>query len=87
MLQHEFNRMRTVGEDRTARGVPCVPRMIGESLAQLGGLNLFPCPFEIPSYLVKQHWHARLHDDAGHRWLRGVCSELFMRSDQRRKKS
>jgi len=66
--------------------VATVPRMIGESLAQLGGLNLFPCPFEIPSYLVKQHWHARLHDDAGHRWLRGVCSELFMRNDQRRKK-
>ncbi|MDB5849176.1 MAG: LysR family transcriptional regulator [Rhodoferax sp.] len=56
-----------------------VPRMIGETLARQGAVKLFPCPFEIPSYLVKQHWHARLHDDAGHRWLRGVCSELFMK--------
>jgi DNA-binding transcriptional LysR family regulator len=60
-----------------------VPRMIGETLAKIGAVRLFPCPFVIPSYLVKQHWHARFHDDAGHRWLRSVCSELFLRQDKR----
>ncbi|APW40431.1 LysR family transcriptional regulator [Rhodoferax koreense] len=66
--------------------IATVPRMIGETLAGLGAVGVYPCPFEIPSYLVKQHWHARQHDDPGHRWLRSVCSELFMRLDQSRKK-
>lgn len=56
-----------------------MPRQMGETLARIGGLRVFPCPFPIPSFSVKQHWHTRYHHDAGNRWLRGLCAELFLR--------
>jgi DNA-binding transcriptional LysR family regulator len=55
-----------------------LPRQIGQTLARSAGLRVFPCPFPIPSFTVKQHWHARYHRDAGNRWLRGVCAGLFL---------
>ena len=55
-----------------------LPRQIGETLARASGLNVLPCPFPIPPFTVKQHWHARYHHDAGNRWLRGICAGLFM---------
>lgn len=55
-----------------------LPRQIGETLAELSGLALHPCPIPVPSFEVKQHWHARYHHDAGNRWLRGLMAELFM---------
>ena len=60
-----------------------LPRHIGETLARLSGLAVFPCPLPVPSFDVKQHWHARYHRDAGNRWLRGVMAGLFMRGDKR----
>lgn len=58
-----------------------LPRQIGETLAKAGELRVLDCPFPIPSFTVKQHWHARFHHDAGNRWLRGVCAGLFLRDD------
>lgn len=55
-----------------------LPRHIGETLAQINGLRVLPCPIAIPTFTVKQHWHARYHNDAGNLWLRGVCASLFM---------
>lgn len=57
-----------------------LPRQTGETLARSANLRVFPCPFSIPSFTVKQHWHSRYHHDAGNRWLRGVCASLFLRS-------
>ena len=57
--------------------VATVPRMIGETLARIGSLRLAPCPVKIEPFLVKQHWHARYHNDPGNRWLRSVCASLF----------
>ena len=56
-----------------------LPRQIGETLAQIGGLQVFPCPFAIAPFTVKQHWHTRYHRDAGNCWLRGVCAALFLK--------
>jgi DNA-binding transcriptional LysR family regulator len=56
-----------------------LPRHIGETLAHMGSLRVLPCPFEVPPFDVKQHWHARYHQDAGNRWLRGVMASLFLR--------
>lgn len=56
-----------------------LPRQMGETLAGLGELKVYPCPFFIPSFTVKQHWHARVHHDAGNRWLRNICAELFLK--------
>ena len=55
-----------------------LPRNIGETLAKLSQLKVFDCPVPIPTFTVKQHWHARYHDDPGNRWLRGVIATLFM---------
>jgi DNA-binding transcriptional LysR family regulator len=58
--------------------VATLPRHIGETLARTGDLLVLKCPLPIPTFQVKQHWHARFHHDAGNRWLRGVCAALFM---------
>ena len=55
-----------------------LPRHIGETLAHINGLRVLPCPVPIPSFTVKQHWHARFHNESGNLWLRGVCASLFM---------
>ena len=60
-----------------------LPRHIGETLAMANGLNVYPCPFPIPVFTVKQHWHERYHHDTGNKWLRGVCSALFRQSTVR----
>lgn len=54
-----------------------VPREIGETLARSGALKLLRCPFKVPSFTVKQYWHQRMHHDAAHRWLRGVCAGIY----------
>lgn len=63
--------------------VATLPRHIGETLARANGLHAFACPFPIPRFNVKQHWHERYHHDAGNRWLRGVCAALFRQTTVR----
>lgn len=63
--------------------VATLPRHIGETLAHRAGLRVLRCPLPIPTFQVKQHWHARLHHDAGNQWLRGVCAELFLKHGSR----
>lgn len=58
--------------------IATLPRHTGETLAKLGRLKVHPCPVPIPRFTVKQHWHARYHHDAGHRWLRGTIATLFL---------
>jgi DNA-binding transcriptional LysR family regulator len=62
--------------------VATVPRHIGETLAAAVGLRVLACPVPIPAFTVKQHWHARYHQDGGNRWLRSLVSELFMRPER-----
>lgn len=59
--------------------VATVPRHIGETLAgsNAGTLTVYDCPVPVPPFTVKQHWHARYHQDPANRWLRGLCEELF----------
>ena len=64
-----------------------LPRQIGESLARLGKLKVLDCPVSIPSFTVKQHWHARYHNDPANRWLRSVCADLFLNSKPRTQKT
>ncbi|MGL5736268.1 MAG: LysR substrate-binding domain-containing protein, partial [Beijerinckiaceae bacterium] len=60
--------------------VATLPRHIGETLAAMGGLRSFPCPFPVEGFTVEQHWHARVNHDPANRWLRGVCAGLFIGS-------
>ena len=59
--------------------IATLPRHIGETLARIGGLRVLRCPVPVPGFSVRQHWHARFHQDPGNRWLRGICAELFVR--------
>lgn len=63
--------------------IATLPRHTGETLARAAGLQVLPCPFRIPGFKVKQHWHARYHHDSANRWLRGVCAGLFMQAPRR----
>jgi hypothetical protein len=36
------------------------------------------CPIAVPPFTVKQHWHARAHQDGANRWLRSVVATLFL---------
>ena len=59
--------------------VATVPRHIGETLASAsaGALKVHDCPVPVPPFTVKQHWHARYHQDPASRWLRALCEALF----------
>jgi DNA-binding transcriptional LysR family regulator len=54
-----------------------IPKRLGDMLQGRGSFRIFPVPFELPDYEVKQHWHERYHHDPGSRWLRGVISGLL----------
>lgn len=58
--------------------IATLPRHIGQTLARRGAMSVFDCPVPVPSFVVKQHWHARFHEDAANRWLRGLCAKLFL---------
>jgi DNA-binding transcriptional LysR family regulator len=53
-----------------------VPRRLGELLRGRGEFSIFPVPFPLPEFTIKQHWHARFHHDPGNRWLRSAIAEL-----------
>ncbi|MFF7710272.1 LysR substrate-binding domain-containing protein [Pseudomonas sp. NPDC007930] len=57
--------------------IATVPRLIGHTLVRDSPLKMLPCPVPLPGFPVKQHWHVRYHHDAGNRWLRGLCAQLF----------
>lgn len=58
--------------------IATLPRHIGETLASLSQLKVFACPVTVEGFDVKQHWHARYHNDPANRWLRQLVAELFM---------
>lgn len=58
-----------------------IPRRLGELLRGRGDFSIFPVPFTLPEFTVKQHWHARFHHDPGNRWLRGAIAELMSELD------
>ena len=57
--------------------VATLPRQIGELLARNAGLRVLACPFPVPSFAVKQYWHARFHQDPANRWLREQVAGLL----------
>lgn len=63
--------------------IATLPRHIGETLAQMNGLAVFACPLRIEGFDVKQHWHARYHEEPGHRWLRALVADIFTARRQR----
>jgi DNA-binding transcriptional LysR family regulator len=54
-----------------------VPQKLADLMSSTIATQRFPLPFYVPPYDIKQHWHARFHQDPGHRWLRVLLAELF----------
>lgn len=54
-----------------------IPQRLGELLADPARLAVYPVPFHLPEYAVKQHWHERYNNDPGNRWLRAQIQELL----------
>ena len=63
--------------------IATLPRHIGTTLARANQLTVHACPFPVDGFAVRQHWHARYHQEAGSRWLRDVVWQLFGHSGDR----
>jgi DNA-binding transcriptional LysR family regulator len=48
------------------------PRAVIEPLAEPLGLRTFTLPLDVSGFRIAAAWHPRAHDDAAHRWFRGV---------------
>ena len=46
------------------------PRRLLTRMAELAPLRVLDAPVELPTFTIRLIWHVRLHEDAGHRWLR-----------------
>ncbi len=54
-----------------------VPEQLGLYLADTHNVKVLELPFEIPGYVVGQHWHERYTQDPSNRWLRSIIAQLF----------
>ncbi len=54
-----------------------IPERLADVLQGRAALRIFPVPFQLPAYDVKQHWHERFHNDPGSQWLRRVIAGLM----------
>jgi DNA-binding transcriptional LysR family regulator len=54
-----------------------IPERLAAVLQGRAAVNVFPVPFQLPQYDVKQHWHERFHNDPGSQWLRRVITNLM----------
>jgi DNA-binding transcriptional LysR family regulator len=57
--------------------VATVPQRFAERTLAPFGLAMRPLPLELPTAVIHQIWHARLHRDPGGQWLRGLLSRTF----------
>lgn len=54
-----------------------LPRRAGLIMARRGEVSVWPTPFDLPPYTVRQYWHERQQHDQGCRWLRETVRSLF----------
>lgn len=57
--------------------VATVPERLAERLAGPHALVARPLTLRLPASTIAQLWHAHLHRDAGHQWLRGLVAQHF----------
>lgn len=48
-----------------------------EAFFTLAHIKMLDLPMQVPSFELKQHWHARFHHDAANQWLRKVIYGCF----------
>jgi len=57
--------------------IAAVPNELAALFSRFTDISTFDLPIKIPHLTVKQFWHARHHNDAGHRWLRELVSSTL----------
>ncbi|HEX7910917.1 MAG TPA: LysR family transcriptional regulator [Paraburkholderia sp.] len=57
--------------------IATVPERLAMQLATPFSLSVRALPMALPAAPIHLLWHARVHQDEGSRWLRGVVIELF----------
>src|SRR5690606_31390713 len=55
--------------------IATVPDELAALFQRLAAIETFQLPLPVPDITVKQYWHARLNDDAAHRWFRAKVFE------------
>lgn len=63
--------------------VATIPQHYAQHVAQKEPIKVLAPPIDIPRYAVKQHWHARYHQEPGNVWLRKVVANLMPDAVQR----
>src|SRR5690606_11428189 len=58
-----------------------IPTMLAESYLPKSQLKIIEPPIDFPEYTISQYWHARCHNDPGHRWLRELIYKMFHDED------
>ena len=59
-------------------GLVCtVPHRLAEAAARLAPVRWCEHPFELPTFAIRQYWHARFHHDAACAWLRRLVAQEF----------
>lgn len=54
-----------------------MPGQLADAFAQHGRFKLLTLPFDVPSSVIRMHWHKRFHEDGANAWLRSVISQEF----------
>jgi len=57
--------------------IATVPERLALQLVQPFSLSMCPSPLTLPAAPIHLLWHARVQQDEGNRWLRGVVADLF----------
>jgi len=57
--------------------IATVPERFAQRVTGPFGLTTRPLPLAVDGSAIHQVWHARLHKDPGHQWLRGVVAQCF----------
>ena len=57
--------------------IATVPERFAQRVTGPFNLTTRPLPLAVDGSVIHQFWHARLHKDPGHQWLRGQVSQLF----------
>jgi DNA-binding transcriptional LysR family regulator len=68
---------------RAGDGVAIVPFKLAAQVAAPLGLAMRELPVALPQFEVSLVWHHRAHDDAAHRWMRGLWVQLFAEGEEK----
>lgn len=57
--------------------IATVPERFAQRVTSPFGLTTRPLPLAVDGSAIHQFWHARLHKDPGHQWLRELVAQCF----------